>query len=105
MRLVPLFISWLIISAHFYRQGAIEIAFACMALPFFIFLRKPVIVKGIQWLTFALVFLWMKVGVDLITIRLNLGIDYLRLMIIMVGILIFTFWSGWLLIDKHINNS
>ncbi|MBL7013510.1 MAG: hypothetical protein ISR83_03750 [Candidatus Marinimicrobia bacterium] len=57
--------------------------------------------KGIQWITFALVFLWMKVGVDLITIRLNLGMDYFRLMGIIMGILIFTLWSGMLLDEER----
>ena len=101
MRFIPLFISWIVISAHFFRQGAIEISFACLVLPFFIFLHKPVIMKGIQWITFALVFLWMKVGVDLITIRLNLGMDYFRLMGIIMGILIFTLWSGMLLDEER----
>jgi hypothetical protein len=31
--------------------------------------------------------------------------DYIRLMVIMIGVLIFTLWSGWLLFDKEIDNS
>jgi len=105
MRFIPLFISWIVISAHFFRQGAIEIAFACIGIPFAIFARKTIISKGIQWMTFALVAVWMNIGVNLISHRLSMGMDYFRLMIIMVGILIFTLWSGWLLIDKDLENS
>ena len=105
MRFAPLFITWIIISAHYYRQGAIELAFICLVVPFVIFLRKTIIFKGIQWMTFALVAVWMNTGVDLVSHRLSMGMDYIRLMDIMIGVLIFTLWSGWLLFDKEIDNS
>jgi len=105
MRFVPLFISWIIISAHFYRQGAIELALICLGIPFAIFTRKTIIYKGIQWMTFALVVVWMNTGVGLVSHRLSMGMDYFRLIVIIIGVLIFTLWSGWLLFDKQIDNS
>ncbi len=64
-------------------------------------LKKEYICKSIQWLTYAAIPFWMFIGGNFIKMRIQYGEDYLRLGVIMIAILIFTFWAGWILNPKE----
>jgi hypothetical protein len=100
LRLIPLIISWLILAAHFLRYGNLVLAGLCLAVPLSLLIQKRVVLNTVQWLTFGGVLLWIKIGIDLVTYRLAIHVDYTRLMIILSAIALFTLGSGLLLYHR-----
>lgn len=100
IRLIPLVISWIVLAAHFLRYGNLVIVVLCLAVPLSLLIPKRVILNTVQWLTFGGVLLWIKIGIDLVTIRLAVQGDYSRLMIILSIVALFTLGSGLLLYHK-----
>lgn len=97
LRLIPLIISWLILAAHFLRYGNMYFALFCIAVPLLLLIPKRIILHTVQWFTFAGVFLWIKIGIDLVKSPVAFDGDYYRLAMIMIFVALFTFSSGLLL--------
>jgi len=100
IRLIPLIISWLILAAHFLRYGNFVLAGVCLAVPLSLLIQKRAVLNTVQWLTFGGVLLWIKIGIDLVTFRLAIHVDYTRLMIILSAVALFTLGSGLLLYHR-----
>ncbi|MCH7613912.1 MAG: hypothetical protein IIB45_11205 [Candidatus Marinimicrobia bacterium] len=68
-----------------------------MAIPLLLLIPKRIILHTVQWLTFAGVFLWIKIGIDLVKSQVAFDGDYYRLALMMTFVGLFTFSSGLLL--------
>jgi len=94
LRLLPVFISFLLLSAHFYRAG--ETVFAVLPIALFIplMLRKT----WVPWLIQVVLLLgaleWLYTLVSIAQIRIQFGTSWLRMAIILGVVALFTALSG-----------
>lgn len=93
-------ISFIMLSAHFFRIGSIELALLCFLLPLIFSMRKR---WGYVVLSFFLLwgaYIWIKTTADILIYRISSGEEYLLLVMIMAFVIFFTLISSFLLMKK-----
>lgn len=88
--LLPVLISTLLMSAHFYRAGLNVLAMLCLALPFLLFYRKPIAVRIIQSCLLIAAAEWVRSMLEFIQIYQDNGLAWSRLAIILGSVAVFT---------------
>lgn len=83
IRLFPVFISFLLISAHFQRGGSSLIAILCLLAPGLLYFTKPWSPRILQVLLVLAALEWVRTLVYLVQLRQELGMDWVRLAIIL----------------------
>lgn len=99
VRLIPVFFSFLLISAHFQRAGASIIALICLFSPFLLLITRPWSVRIVQTLLVLSAIEWVKTLVNLAQLRLEYGLPWVRLAIILGAVIFFTLFST--LVFRH----
>lgn len=95
LRLLPAIFSTLLFAAHFSRVGNNFLAIIILLLLATLFIRKEVILGAWQiFLAFAGL-VWIFVAIGYIQLRIAGEMPWLRLAIIMGGIVLFNFFSAW----------
>ena len=93
-KLLPVTISFLVLSAHFYRAGQIFPVLVCLMLILLMLLKKSwipllmqlaLLIGAVEWLRTLLVIAQMRITNDM---------SWLRLAIILGGVALFTALSG-----------
>ncbi len=82
-RLLPVFFSSLLITAHFFRAGALLPAAICLWMPFFLIIRRPWSVRAVQVFLLLASFEWMRTLFYHVEWRMESGMPWLRLAIIL----------------------
>lgn len=90
VRLLPVLISSVLIAAHFQRSGATIIACICLFITCLLFITRPWSVRIIQMLLILYALEWLRTLVNLVQIRLEYGLPWARLALILGGIALFT---------------
>lgn len=90
LRLLPVIFSALIMSAHFSRAYQNELAIVCLLLPFLLFIRKQWIARVFQILLVIGGFVWIKTAWTMAQIRQAHGDSWIRLVIILGIVALFT---------------
>jgi len=95
LRLLPVILSCLLLSAHFLRWGNTLMVLVCLAFPFLLFLRRAWVPTLMQLAMFlgSLVWIWSLVG--LASSRQAGGVPATRLIAIMAGVALFTGLSAF----------
>jgi hypothetical protein len=96
LRRLPALFALLLLGAHFLRFGQLPLVILCLALlvPLFVPRRwAQLLVAGVLALG-ALVWLWTLLGDA--QQRLASGLPWLRLVLILGAVAVFTAWSAWL---------
>ncbi len=104
LRTVLLIISHLLLIAHFLREGKIFLAVLYLLLPFLFFIKKKWSLIFLQISAYLGVIVWLQTVFMLISERIDLGIPWLRMAIILGVVTIFTLLSGLLLNSKIIKS-
>lgn len=99
VRLLPVFLSALLIAAHFYRSGLTAVAIICLFAPGVLFIRKPWSVRIIQIFLILCAAEWFRTVVNLAQLRLEHGMPWIRLTLILGGVTLFTVAST--LVFRH----
>ena len=99
IRLLPVFFSFLLISAHFQRAGLSLIALLCLLAPGLLYFTRPWSPRILQILLLLSAVEWVRTLVYLVQLRQNLGMDWTRLAIILGGVSLFTAASA--LVFQH----
>ena len=90
VRLLPVIFSALIMSAHFSRAYQDELAVVCLLLPFLLFIRKQWVARLFQALLVVGSLVWIKTTWTLVQIRQAQEVSWIRLLIILGIVALFT---------------
>lgn len=94
LRMLPIVASFWLLAAHFLRYGAWVPCLLLIAFPLLLILRHR-LVPYMMSISLGLVALkWLQVTYSMITIRLMMGDDWLRLSVIMASVVCFTLMSA-----------
>ena len=96
----PVFISALLIAAHFYRNGFVLAALLCLLCPFLLFLKSRWIPKLISLFLLLASLEWSRTLFNLINAYKSAGLPYGRLTIILTSVILFTMFSALVLKSK-----
>ncbi len=88
--------SLLLGSAHYLRSGSYGAVLTLLLLIPLLFSKYSYHRRFVQLIIFALSLMWLHLGFDLASMRIDQGLPYLRLSLIMLGVFTFTLWSSYL---------
>ena len=94
LRLLPVLISLLLLSAHFVRAGQIALAFGSLLLFIPLMLRKTWVPWIIQLALLLGTVEWLRTLVSVAQMRMELGMPWTRLAIILGVVALFTAFSS-----------
>lgn len=103
VRIIPFALSSLVLGAHFLRSGNFVLVAVCLAMPFIMLLRSPGAVWIARGFLVVAAFVWIRTTVELYDMRLELGEPWLRMVIILGGVTIFTLASALPLSVKRVD--
>jgi len=96
-RIIPLIISWILISAQFHVIGNKSLMMASLAVPMFLLILRRKALLLVQWLTYAGIIIWIKAGIDYVNINMVPGGSYFSIVIFFSLVALWTVASGLLL--------
>ena len=96
-RIIPLIISWILISAQFDIIGNKSLMIASLAVPMFLLIFRRQALLFVQWITYAGIIIWIKAGIDFVNIHMVPGGSYFTIVIFFSLVALWTVASGLLL--------
>ena len=96
-RIIPLIISWILISAQFHVIGNKSLMIASLAVPMFLLILRRQALLFVQWITYAGIIIWIKAGIDYVDIHMVPGGSYFTILIFFSLVALWTVASGLLL--------
>ena len=96
-RIIPLIISWILISAQFHVIGNKSLMIASLAVPMFLLILRRKALLFVQWITYAGIIIWIKAGIDYVNIHMVPGGSYFTILIFFSLVALWTVASGLLL--------
>lgn len=96
-RIIPYVFMILLLSAHFSRAGNSVLMVLVLGIPFLFFVKKPWVVQVLQVVAYAGTIVWVFSTYEYVVQRLMNGDDWLRLMIILLTVALYTAWTGYFL--------
>ena len=96
-RIIPLIISWILISAQFHVIGNKLLMIASLAVPMFLLILRRKALLFVQWITYAGIIIWIKAGIDYVNINMVPGGSYFTIVIFFSLVALWTVISGLLL--------
>lgn len=97
-RLIPAFLSCLVLGAHFLRWGRLSAVFVVVFLPFLaLILQKRWALRALQVVLVLGVGVWLVTAARFGRERLAEGRPWVRMSVILSGVAAFTGASAWLL--------
>ncbi len=94
VRLLPVFISFLLLAAHFVRAGQNILAFILLFLLLLLALRKSWVPWVIQLTLLLGAIEWLRTLVFVAQVRMEFGVPWARLAIILGSVALFTALSS-----------
>ena len=94
LRLLPVFISILLLAAHFFRAGQTAIVFVLLALLPLMMIRKYWLPWIIQMVLLLGAVEWVLTLMNVAHIRMEYGMPWMRMAIILGAVALFTAGSG-----------
>ena len=80
-RIIPLTISWILISAQFHIIGNKPLMVASLAVPMFLLIFRRQALLFVQWMTYAGIIVWIKAGIDYVNLHMVPGCNYFTIVI------------------------
>ena len=96
-RIIPLIIAFLLLGAHFLRSGHIILAGASLLIPLLLLIKKRWSLLFVKGLTYSGAIVWMQTTFFLVQQHRMAGAPWIRMMLILSGVTIFTLYAGYLL--------
>ncbi len=90
VRLLPVYLSALLIAAHFLRLGSLTLALSCLAFPFLLLYPERWAARTVQVGLLLAALVWIFVLSKLIQHRLVTGMPWIRLTLIIGAVAMFT---------------
>lgn len=102
LRLTLLVLSFLILGAHFLREGSMLLVLLSLLAPLLLFIRRRWVLIAVQVLLYCGVLVWIDTLVDLIRLRLQHDAPWLRMALILGAVILVTAYSGLMLNSKMV---
>jgi len=90
LRLLPVVISFLLMAAHFLRDGRTVTAYVLLCLPLLLILRKAWVPRLMQLILLLGALEWVRTLYFIAQLRIGLGIPWTRMAIILGLVALFT---------------
>jgi hypothetical protein len=100
LRRIPALFSLLLLGAHFLRFGHVVLVACCLLLGIPLFIRRTAAQAIVSWVLGAGALIWIWTLVGDARERLAFGEPWIRLVVILGAVALFTAWSAWLLRQK-----
>jgi hypothetical protein len=97
IRLIPLIIAFLLLGGHFLRSGHMIFAGMSILSPLLLFIKQRWILLFVQWLTWSGAIVWIYTTFSLVQQRRVAGVPWVRMLLILSGVTVFTLYAGYLL--------
>lgn len=97
LRTVPAGFALLLLGAHFFRGGSIVLAAACALMPLLLLVRRRMALRAVQFVLAAGAAVWIHTIVTLTRMRMQSGAPWLRMLLILSAVALFTCMCVWLL--------
>lgn len=101
-RLLPVILSSLLMSAHFFRVGQINLAGACIVILFLLLPKKPWVPRLFQVLLIAASLEWLRTLYMLVQMRIAFDQPWTRLAVILGTLALLTALSGLVFTGKSL---
>ena len=95
LRLFPAILSFLVLGAHFARIGntlVVVLLVACIGL---LWHRRPWVAYALQTILVLGIIVWILTTVGIALVRIQNGEDWIRMIVIMGGVTVFTGYAAW----------
>lgn len=102
LRAIPACLALFLLGAHFFRAGSVILAAVCAALPLLMLVRRRIALRVLQFALASGVTIWIHTAVVLTRMRMQLGAPWLRMLLILTAVALFTGWCVWLLNAKRV---
>lgn len=97
LRLVPLLVAALLLGAHFLRVGNLGLMAVSVLVPFLLLIKRRWSLIVVQLLAYVGTVIWIQTTIMIVQERLARGMPWVRVVIILGVVALFTAWAGWLL--------
>jgi hypothetical protein len=104
LRLIPIFLSFLLLAAHFYRSGQVVLAGLCIATLLLLVFRKSWIPRLFQVLLVLGALEWLRSLYYFAAMRIAWDQSWTRLAIILGAVALFTALSGLVFRSKALRS-
>ncbi len=94
-RLFPIIFALILLGAHFSRNNNDILAIICVLLPFLLFIKRMWVIYLLQTIAYLGGVIWAYTTYSLVVGRLSEGQPWLRLLIILAVVALFTIWSAY----------
>ena len=102
LRIFSVVFAFLLLGAHFMRAENNLIAILCILIPLLLLVKKKFIPILLQCLLYLGGLIWVHATVQYVRIRMAEGTDWVRLILILGSVSLFTIFAGLLLNSKVI---
>jgi hypothetical protein len=96
LRVICSIVAFLLVGAHFFRQGSYLLVAIALLAPLLLFVKGRWAVVLLQILTWAAAVVWIVVAVQLVRQRMALGQPFRGVIIILGVVALFTILTAWL---------
>jgi len=97
LRIVPVVLAFLLLAAHFLRDGNMALVPVCLLIPFLLFIKRRWAHVTVRILTFLGAAIWLQTTIVLVQHRWVTGAPWLRMLLILSGVAAFTLFAAYLL--------
>ena len=104
LRLLPVFLSILLLAAHFYRAGLSVLVVLILASPFILLIRKPWAVRMIKIELILGGIEWIRTAMNIVQSRQAYNLPWTRLAIILGVVAVFTLVSAIVFRSKSLRD-
>jgi hypothetical protein len=105
LRIMPIIVAAFLLSAHFLRESNWAAMIVCLLAPTLLLVKKRWSLMLLQGLAYLGAGIWVWTTISLMQQRLAFGEPWLRLVVILGVVILFTVWAGLLLNTKPVKKN
>jgi len=96
-RIIPYVFMIILLAAHFSRGGNDILAVLTLLIPFLFFIKQKWVITSLEVIAYLSALVWLFGAYQYIQLRIASGDDWMRLLIIMGCVALYTAWTGFFL--------
>ena len=96
-RIMPLIVASLLLAAHFLRDGNLVLTLGCVLVPLLLFVKSRWSWLAAQLFAYVGAAIWLYTTTAIVQQRIYWGEPWVRVVLILGGVALFTAWAGLLL--------
>jgi len=93
----------ILLAAHFSRANQNILAVVVLLVPFLLFIREKWVIYTLQSVAYLGALSWLVSAYQYIQARIAIGEDWIRLLVILGLVALYSLWSGYFLRSSHVD--